>query len=183
MKIKLGKFLIEFKITFLIVLIMSIISKFIRTMFYYYYACYLFIMFHEFAHIFIATLFNYKCNKIEFSICGMSANILLTNKSKKEILIYLAGPVSNLIFALLFRNVDFILKVNLVLCFINLVPVYPLDGYRIFRLLKLNTRNLRVVIYLLIFLAIIATKNFSLCIFLVYILFLRLNLKDREFLS
>lgn len=178
MKIKIDKFIIEIKYSFLIILIMNILSVKIREIFHYYFACYMFIMFHEFSHIIIALLLNYKCTKIEFSMCGMSANILLTNRLKKEVLIYIAGPTSNLIFALLFFDNTLIFKMNIVLAIINLLPIKPLDGYRIFKILKCNTNILDKIIYMLVWIIIVISKNINLCIFFVYIIFLRLNFRN-----
>ncbi len=178
MRVKIKEFIIEIKYSFLIILIMNILSIKIRNIFKYYFACYMFIMFHEFSHIIVALIFNYTCSKIEFSMCGMCANIALKNKSKREIFIYLAGPLSNILFAFLFLNNNFIFKINLILALINLIPVFPLDGYRIFKLLNTNTKILENIMYVFILIYIVITKNFNLCVFFVYIIFLRLNVRN-----
>ena len=48
-----------------------------------------------------------------------------------NILIYLAGPISNIILALVFYRIRFIFEINLSLAIINLFPIYPLDGYNV----------------------------------------------------
>lgn len=180
MKIKIRNFIIEIKLSLIIMIIINIIFPKIKEMFHYYFACYLFIMFHEFSHILVALILNFKCNKIELSMCGMCANIMLINKFKREIIIYMAGPLSNFLLAYIFRKNNFVFGINLFLGIINLMPVYPLDGYRIFSLLKLNIKVLQLISYCLIVVFIILTKNLSLCIFFVYVVFLRLNTKYKE---
>jgi Zn-dependent protease len=64
------------------------------------------------------------------------------NLSKKEeTIVGLAGPISNLILAILlsviirifpFDLIFYIIRINLVLCIFNLLPVPPLDGSKLF---------------------------------------------------
>ena len=173
MNIRIKKLYFKIDLILVIIVLLYIFSKVIREYLYYYIGCYLFIMFHEFSHILVARMFNYNCNKIEFTICGMSANININRNKKRNILIYLAGPISNLIFAYLFYDNEFIYTINIVIAIINLLPVYPLDGYRIIKELNIYNKWLDYVIYsLLIFLS-MYTKNVSIIIFLVYILGLK----------
>ena len=57
------------------------------------------------------------------------------NKSIKWLLIFLAGPISNIILAIIFKNVTMVYTINLALAIINLIPIYPLDGYNIFEII------------------------------------------------
>lgn len=64
----------------------------------------------------------------------------LSNPKRDAALISLAGPVSNLIialsFALLYRLTSFelliaVVQLNLVLAVFNLIPIHPLDGFKV----------------------------------------------------
>ena len=53
-----------------------------------------------------------------------------------DLLIALAGPAANLLFAMLIssadlQGTDLFIGLNLTLCFFNLLPIYPLDGGKI----------------------------------------------------
>ena len=116
-----------------------------------YYICYLFILFHELSHIFIASLFGINVTRICIRLCGL--NIKLDDKSKaslKWILIFLAGPISNILLCIIFKKVPIIFYINLCLAIINMVPIYPLDGYNILKiimtLLKLKNVKEKLVI-------------------------------------
>lgn len=115
---------------------LSVIFKEVREYFENYFICYLFIAFHEFAHMFVASIFDIKTTRI--SICISGLNINLNNKNRKGIkwfAIFFAGPISNIILALLFLKVPIVYTINLVLAVTNLLPIYPLDGYNIVKIL------------------------------------------------
>lgn len=180
MKLRLFGIIVEIKYSFIILLILNIISKTFRNYNHYYFACYLFILFHEFSHIFVASLFNCRLKKIEFSLCGMSANIMLNKNKLKNILIFLAGPLANIILFLIFHENGFISKINIVLGIINLLPIFPLDGYRILKELKVKTNKLEYILYIIIVLLGIILKNFSMIIFIVYIIILKINNRQTD---
>ena len=178
MKFKIGKILIEIKISFIVFFFIYLFSKSFRNIFYYYFACYMFIMFHEFCHILTASLFKYELNKIEFSMCGMSANLNIDKNKLKNILVFFAGPISNIILAIIFCNNNFIFNINLVLAILNLIPIFPLDGYRIAKQLNLDTTKFEFIIYVIIVILSILFQNISFIIFIIYIVFLKNNVKE-----
>lgn len=146
MKIKVKEFDIYIDETVIIVGFLSIIFKGIREYFENYFICYLFIAFHEFAHMCVASIFGVKTTKLSIRISGLSINLNEKNRlDLKWLAIFLAGPVSNVILALLFNNISMVYTINLALAIINLIPIYPLDGYNILavvlNMFKLNSKN------------------------------------------
>ena len=145
MKIKTPFFIIEFEIMFLIVFFSFILSNEIKKILFSFYMCYSFIIFHELSHMFVATILGKEIKLFKFSLAGV--NICFSNLNKlsiyKEILIYLAGPFSNIVLATLFQYNKMIFEVNLSLAIINLIPIFSLDGYNILY-------NLIFLIYILV---------------------------------
>lgn len=108
------------------------------------------ILIHEIAHILVAKIFKMKLKNLRVSIFGASLEIERTIKNKKikRILMYLAGPLSNLIVAVLIKYINIneeekikILYTNLSLCIFNLLPIIPLDGGNILREILKNKFN------------------------------------------
>lgn len=189
MKIKTPFFIIEFEIMFLIVFFSFILSNEIKKILFSFYMCYLFIIFHELSHMFVATILGKEIKLFKFSLAGV--NICFSNLNKlsiyKEILIYLAGPVSNIVLATLFQYNKMIFEVNLSLAIINLIPIFPLDGYNILYNILRNLNNNIIleiisgicilILSLFSIIQIIYTQNISILIFLIYILVIYLNNK------
>ena len=109
---------------------------------------------------------------------------------------YIAGPISNFILAFVFYKIKIVFEINIFLGILNLIPIFPLDGYNILKsILKLwiNNDNLilkviNIVNYaLLCCLLIIAIAmvfklyNPSLFLFFFYLIILKsVNLKHRN---
>lgn len=148
MKLKIKEFNVYIDETFLIVGFLCIIFKEIREYFENYFVCFLFIVFHEFAHMFVASVFGIKTTRLNIRISGLSINLNKMNRQGiKWLFIYLAGPISNIILALLFKNIPMVYTINLALSIINLIPIYPLDGYNIFKiLLKLIEKKQKIIL-------------------------------------
>ena len=98
-----------------------------------------FVTIHEAAHVICAALFNIKTKKIIVTPIGEKAVMCDMEKASsfQKFLIFICGPAVNLIlaaFSCLFAGEFFVFmkNVNLSLAFFNLLPVYPLDGGRIF---------------------------------------------------
>ena len=136
MKLKVKNFNIYLDEMVLVFGILSLIFKGVRDYFENYFMCYLFIIFHELSHMFVASIFGIKTTKLSIRISGLSINLdKTTQEGRKWLLIFLAGPVSNLILAILFSNIQFICAINIALAIINLIPIYPLDGYNILKII------------------------------------------------
>ena len=92
---------------------------------------------HELSHLAAALLIGLKPKRITFYPFGV--NLQLKNSMiyslSEEIILYLAGPLSNLLMALFaplfFRSsvwFDLLYWQNIGLCLLNLLPILPLDG-------------------------------------------------------
>lgn len=139
MKIKTMYFDIEIEWLLVITILISIFSPTINKILETYYICYLFILFHELSHVFVAAIIGKKILKFKLSLAGVCAEFKRDDYTKDKskikclmnILVYLAGPISNFILAFLFKNNVMIFQINLFLGIINLIPVRPLDGFNI----------------------------------------------------
>ena len=145
MKIKIKNLTIRIDFLLIILLIITIISKKCFIFFYYYFISYFFIIIHEFSHIAIAKLFKLQVNELNFKIGGMCANINTLTKNKiVNIIIFISGPISNLIIFLIFKNNLYIKNINELLFLINLIPIYPLDGYKILNEICSKEKNKKI---------------------------------------
>ena len=94
MKFKNNSFVFEIENLLIIVLISFFVSVKIKLFLTSYFVCYLFIIFHELAHILVAALFNKKILKIKLSLAGACVTLDKKRLNKgKELLIYFAGPI------------------------------------------------------------------------------------------
>lgn len=159
----------------------------------YYYICYLFILFHEMSHVFVGTLLGSEVEKIKLSMCGVSAKFKTKRyvsrpekNSLYEVLIYLAGPVSNFIFALIFRNIKIVSEINIFLGLVNLIPIYPLDGFNIlknileiFKSHKVNIHQISKIMWAVLLCTsvaqILAFRSISMIIFCFYVYLININ--------
>lgn len=195
MKIKTPFFIIDIEWLFLIVLFIFIFSDKVKDILFSFYICYLFIIFHEFSHIFIATILGKNIEILKITLSGVCINLKKEkynfyekNNNKienlKNILIYITGPISNLILANIFSNIEMIYQINIFLAIVNLLPIFPLDGFNILlsilRYFKINEIMIEIIFKILIYiiyfwliilgiLQIILSKNISLVIFIVYL--------------
>lgn len=206
MKLKFSKVNIEFEIVFLIVFLVFIFSNTIRKILFSFYMCYLFIIFHELAHLTIALLFGKEIENFKFSLSGVCIELkkkrfdLKGNKRLKienieEIILYLAGPISNIILAYIFNNNKMICEINIAFAIINLLPIFPLDGYNILdNLLELFNMRLKkretileilsnILIFILFFVGIVQLLflfNPSIIMFSFYVFLIQFNNKKRQ---
>lgn len=118
---------------------------------------YLCVILHELGHVYAAKWLGYPCKQIKMYMIGGVAQIEgdWDQKPKHEFLITIAGPAVNLIIALIiilfyafnFPMLEEIIKTdknwtyffpelaigNIVLIIFNMLPIFPLDGGRVFR--------------------------------------------------
>ena len=112
----------------------------------------IFAIFHEFGHLITGLVMGMKTEKIELMPYGLSISFKLKpddyNKAIlkgnllviKKILVALSGPITNLIIIFIVMNINrniladpTIIYANLLLIIFNLIPIYPLDGGKIFK--------------------------------------------------
>ncbi|MBR6688683.1 MAG: M50 family metallopeptidase [Clostridia bacterium] len=183
MRIKVREKYICVEETLIIITFLCIFSNKARNFLSNYFICYLFIMFHETAHILIATIFGYEVKRINIRLAGLNAGFKEKIEGIKGIIIYLVGPISNIVLALIFKNVRIVFEINISLALINLVPIFPLDGYNIWKLiLRVLTddktakgymnyiqKAIEIMMLILSIFMCIKNNNFSLFLLLVYI--------------
>lgn len=99
---------------------------------------------HEMAHLFVASKRGYTLKQFKFDIFGMSLNLNDDISDKDSFAINIAGPLLNLFICLLcmalywlvpalYNYLNVFCYANLFLAIFNLLPIYPLDGGKIFR--------------------------------------------------
>lgn len=145
MRIKTPLFYIQVDIIIIIFLFFVLIFKSVRDVFSSYLICYLFIVFHEASHVFVASILGEVIDTFYIRLCGVSVSFKkerFTTKTKdkkekkyliKQILIYVAGPISNMSLALIFNKIKLVFEINMFLGILNLIPIFPLDGYNILK--------------------------------------------------
>jgi stage IV sporulation protein FB len=99
-------------------------------------ACILAILIHEGFHIIASRLFGVALYAFRPAIVGISARFKGTHSFRKQIAVYMAGPLGNFLIAVFLINTKgFLLNLfeaNLAIGFFNLLPLFPLDGGQIF---------------------------------------------------
>lgn len=149
----------EVGISFIPFLIVILFSGYYKLFFTYF----LITLIHELGHVIMASVFKVKVNKVKLTIFGFNAEIdnIEYLKIYKQILIIIMGPLTYFISLFLIRELylnDFIslvmyykaLASNKYILLFNLLPIYPLDGGRIVKILfdKIFTyKNAKRVLY------------------------------------
>lgn len=122
---------------------------------------------HEMSHVLMATFFKVKVNKIKLNIFGFNADIENIDYLKfyKQILIILAGPLSYFLSLILIKELYIenvislvtyykALSANKYILIFNLLPIFPLDGGRLIKIVidKLFTyKNSKIILYTISF--------------------------------
>lgn len=155
----------------------------------------IFIIFHEIVHAITGMILGFKPKRIRLNPLGLLVEFYNynTKNSFKKILIYISGPIFNIIFGLIFYfiKIDLNLKIKLVytnflIGIFNLIPILPLDGGRIFReiLVKLignkkanifmikSTKIILSVLSLIYSIVIFKMKNIAIFFLIIYLWYL-----------
>ncbi len=167
---------------------------------------FLVILIHELGHYYVAKYCGYKLSKFSLSPYGVSLSYYgQTLEQKDEIYIALAGPVVNLVVALItvafwwifptFYLVSYnFVEVNLIIALTNLLPAFPLDGGRIFVSLFSNIVERRKALKITIIFNVVLSVMFFILFFifcfinfnptyLLFAVFLTMGVLDLNFLS
>ena len=140
------KFIIDLKI--FIFLILFYFTKQIEV----YVLIMIFAIIHELTHLLVGMILKFKPDRLQLNPLGLSISFRINpdeynkkiNKANylelKKIIVAIAGPLINLIIAIIFYNFNLlpnirekIVYVNLLIGIFNLIPIYPLDGGRILK--------------------------------------------------
>ncbi|MBE5821758.1 MAG: hypothetical protein E7311_04125 [Clostridiales bacterium] len=103
----------------------------------YFFVFFISIVIHELMHALVGKILKLKIIHIKIDICGISIRFeKLPNNFIERIIIYIAGPLINLIIAIFTYYISrqkymFFILSNLVLAIFNMLPIYPLDGGKI----------------------------------------------------
>lgn len=162
---------------------------------------------HELSHLLMGLVLGIKPTVLEIKPVGFA--VTLKNPIRdynrkffngnilefKKIFVYIMGPVCNIILAIIiyFTNIDFLLKqelmyTNLIIAFVNFLPVYPLDGGRIvksilsiiFGLKKSYEITERVSLFVTVLtlafgsIVVLKVQNYGLLIMLLYLLYINI---------
>lgn len=99
---------------------------------------------HELAHLFVASKKGYKLKHIKLDLFGLSVNLDEKIDDTDAFAINIAGPLCNLLvcvfclavywlFPISYNYLNLFCFANLSLAMFNLLPIYPLDGGKVFK--------------------------------------------------
>ena len=141
----------------------------------------LFSSLHEFGHLASLIAFKGRANEINIAFYGIGLKYEYSFSYIKEIVFLSSGIAVNLLFC--FIGVQS--RINAALILINILPIYPLDGGRIVKLilnklflLDLSDRLFRLVsvtVLIILLLLSLYTKNYSLILISIYIIIFSCN--------
>ncbi len=119
----------------------------------------LIIILHEIGHFIAAKIFNVNHYSIHLTIIGCMIDLddYSNLNLSKQIIINCAGILINLILIVCFSimNRDLLVRYNKLMIFINLIPIYPLDGYKIIYSLLSNFFENEYIVDCLFYLSLI----------------------------
>lgn len=129
--LKISKWLIP---QFIIFFVLKLDIKFIL--------CFFFIALHEISHLIVVKIMKIKTGELKLHCLGATLEIEDYNSLslREQIIICLAGPVFNILMSIIFFIIFYFLKynflliiveVNLALGIFNIMPMYPLDGFKL----------------------------------------------------
>lgn len=141
---------------FFLLIVICLFSKNIVLLFNYALALFL----HEMAHLWVAGKRGYSLKQIKLDIFGLAVELNEKIDDKDQFAINIAGPVCNLIICVLCMASYWLFPISyfylntfcfssLVLAIFNLLPVYPLDGGKIFRGIIKSDKVYKILNYLI----------------------------------
>ena len=142
------------------------------------------IILHESAHLLILFLFGCKIGKIKLTIGEIGIEYLTPPDKTATLFSLVAGPIMNFTVSLIFLyfGIDLLFGINLILGFINLLPIKGLDGGSVIEKifeghisnkmtsLLLNVTSVFTVIVFLILNFSLLDNNYSVYIFCIYLI-------------
>ncbi|MCI8276831.1 MAG: hypothetical protein HFJ46_02740 [Clostridia bacterium] len=157
----------------------------------------IFIIIHEIVHALVGILLGFKPKVFKLNPLGVLIEFYSYNNASyiKKILIFLAGPISNILLSLIFYFIDIefelktkLIYTNLLIGIFNLIPIIPLDGGRIFKEILTNfignknanefmiisTKVILAIITLIYSIVIFKMKNIAIFLLIIYLWYLYL---------
>lgn len=128
MEFRIKNLTIKIEFSFFFIICISLISGYKNTG-----MLILFCAVHEVAHLAALIALGGKAERLTISFFGIALKYNSDLPIKKEFFVICAGPLINLILYFFYKD-----DINLFLAVLNLLPVYPLDGGRIIKLLFPN---------------------------------------------
>lgn len=143
---------------------------------------YMFIVMHELSHAIVAILLKVDVKELEFTPFGICAKYENNISDLKELIISASGPLFSIFLAYSYGNKIYFI-INVLITIFNLLPVYPLDGGRILRIIfkfilgqkkgkSISTYFTNLILILFLFISIFIAayyKNFfflAMCIYM-----------------
>ena len=135
-------------------------------------------LFHEIGHVLLGLIFRWPIEKILILPMGCLTvfNTKINNSYIKELLVTLAGPFFQAVLFFFIKG-ELYINCNFYLLLFNLLPIYPLDGYKImnfflYQLFPFKLANkIGVYISFIILLIIFLLRPTSIMIILILIVF------------
>lgn len=157
----------------------------------------IFIIIHEIVHALVGILLGFKPKVFKLNPLGVLIEFYSYNNASyiKKILIFLAGPISNILLSSIFYFIDIefelktkLIYTNLLIGIFNLIPIIPLDGGRIFKEILTNfignknanefmiisTKVILAIITLIYSIVIFKMKNIAIFLLIIYLWYLYL---------
>lgn len=165
------KITIPFYISFIIAILIGKFKIFIFLM--------LIVSFHELGHILMGLIFKWKIEKVLILPMGSLTifNTSINNSIIKELMVTLSGVLFQSFLFFIIKD-PFYMKYNLYLLIFNLLPIYPLDGYKLVSLFlymifpyKLVNKVGVISSFILLFLFLIIRPT-SMYIYIIFIVFM-----------
>lgn len=123
MKIKIKQFVINIKISFLILTLVMIALGMTGQFF----MLIMLALLHELCHIMSAQIYGVSCKEIVITPAGFYGVINIENMSCfRKLIVLFSGPIFNIALGLILNN-----NMSIALGIFNLLPIYPLDGGKI----------------------------------------------------
>ncbi len=155
---------------------------------------------HELAHVFVSESRGYKLKQFRFDIFGFSVEMEDKIEDRDAFLINLAGPICNVaicvvclgafwLWPICYQALKTFCLCNFVLAVFNLLPIYPLDGGKLFRNLIKNNKVYSIlngiikwsigIGFFIAFVVSVVLQNINFY-FLLFALFFLFNRQDRS---
>ncbi len=130
------------------------------------------LLIHEIGHLLIAFTFHIPIKGFHLSIVGCEIVYLDNNISKySQFLFYIFGIVFNFICAIIcyLTNYKLVFNFSVLLIVVNLLPIYPLDGFNVLSLFLSKTALVNISFVILVIMFFLAINYNSLGLLYIFI--------------